>query len=65
MIAGHPNPRVEALLAVARDMESQDWIDLALAAIDQAGLRVPVQDRIEQLVVAEGFTGVQVPARSS
>lgn len=45
------NPKVAVLVRVVPgDFTKDDWIDLALAAIDQAGVDVRVQEQIETML---------------
>lgn len=44
------SPKVDALLAHARDFTAEDYRTLALAALDQAGVSAHTQRRVTVLV---------------
>lgn len=46
------NPKVAALLFLARAFTERDYADLALAAVDQAGIPADVQDGIRSFIDA-------------
>jgi hypothetical protein len=55
--AQYANPKVDAVIygdatrgGVPRTFTSQDYNDLALAALDQAGYSAAVQDRVERIL---------------
>ncbi|MGE0206113.1 MAG: hypothetical protein AB7E70_19615 [Hyphomicrobiaceae bacterium] len=55
---GYPNPKVDALLAGSISLSpgtftERDFLDLALAALDQAGVSVSLQRRVNELVADE------------
>ncbi len=58
----YPNPKVDALLAGSISLSpgtftERDFIDLALAALDQAGVSVSLQRRINEIVADEKEDG--------
>jgi hypothetical protein len=52
MPIGHYQPRVEAALAAVDGWTVRDFIDLAIAAADQAGASVRDQERIAEILNA-------------
>lgn len=57
-VLAYPNPKVDALLAGAISLSpgtftERDFVDLALAALDQAGVSVSLQRRVNELVADE------------
>lgn len=55
---GYPNPKVDALLAGSISLSpgtftERDFVDLALAALDQAGVSASLQRRVNELVADE------------
>lgn len=60
MSASYPNLRVQALIDGHTSIDStwteQDFIALSLAALDQAGASIRMQNRVAALFVVESLT---------
>lgn len=45
----YQNPKVNKAMDACSDFVEDDFLDLALACLDQAGLSLPVQNKIEKM----------------
>lgn len=52
LMSGYSNARVNSAIysPSTADFTQRDWLDLAMAAIDQSGIGVALQERIEAML---------------